>query len=76
LLKIEILKNRSDPPYKMFPRLMKNRLNRFYIILFDSPNSGTVLNSPTVHIGTYFREYLDLEFWEDFDGTLTLSNDQ
>lgn len=60
---------------KAFPKLMGTKNG--YIVLFSKPEKGVCLKKPESTadiIGSYYDEW-NMDYFEDFNGSITLSND-
>ena len=57
-----------------FPKLMKG-CNSGVIVLFHEDRKGQVVNGQAGNTGLgYYHEEFNMEFFEDFNGTIKLSN--
>jgi len=65
----------NDNTITTFPRLMKATTSSNFIVLFIAPRKGTVVHSGTSgwSLGHNSAEFI-MEYFEPFNGTITLSN--
>lgn len=70
-MKTKIKENKES---KQFPKLMRLK-GSDTIVLMSHPKVGVVVNEGKHHmVGSYFQ-YWDMDCFEDFNGSITLSNE-
>lgn len=74
-MKVEV-KESSKKAVRPFPKLMISKQNKTTIALFCTPTKGTIIQSmyKLHHVGYHSSDF-DSERFEDFEGSITLSND-
>lgn len=72
---IDLIKIEEDKPY---PKLMNSVGKPDLVVLFDKPFCGVCVNAGSTgnKVGKYSNNWLsDKKAWEDYQGKVTLSND-
>ena len=74
-MKVEV-KECSKKAERPFPKLMINSLNKTTIALFSNPSEGTIIQAKDncSPLGFHSKSFVSSAY-EDFEGTITLSND-
>ena len=75
-MKSEISSKRADKPYPKLMRVKDKKPNEEYVVLFTSFRNGIVVARGAVspHPLGHYSAVWDGEWFEDFDGAVTLSN--
>jgi len=74
-MKVEV-KESSKKAERPFPKLMINNLDKTTIVLFSSPTEGTIIHSKgKLYPVGFHSQSLGSSYFEDFEGSLILSND-
>ena len=74
-MKVEV-KECSKKAERPFPKLMISIRNKTIIVLFSSPTEGTVIHSKdNYHPLGFHSQKFESGYFEDFEGSLILSND-